>query len=269
MGLLGMGRVAQYFHSSTGERVYHVMLRAHPSARPQGLQHGIARHLVGMARELESEAGTQPADRVRVLTYVFDSQTSSVEAWEELGLRRVRTGWTMARGLLEPVEEEPAPEGVILRTYRYPEDNEQALQAFNSALANYYDFHPVSQSAWDREMGAPYSRPDLSWLAFSEGDRDRAIGVAGCQVNESQNEQAGRLEGWIEGIGVVPDFRGRGIGKALLSRCLQSLRDAGLETALADVDSESTAAVGLFQGAGFAARSALMQYECALEEIRL
>jgi ribosomal protein S18 acetylase RimI-like enzyme len=66
---------------------------------------------------------------------------------------------------------------------------------------------------------------------------------------------------------VIPAFRHRGIGKALLSRCVQSFQDEGLEFALADVDSESIPAVGLFQWAGFSIRTALLQYECLLEDI--
>lgn len=267
--VLGLGRVTARFHNLAGERVYHMMLRVHPSARPKGLHHTIARQLVEIARELESEAQAQPVERVRVLTYVFDRQTSSIEAWEKAGLQRVRTGWTMERLLSEPIQVAPAPSSVILRTYRYPEDNQPALDAFNSALADYYDFHPVNPSSWEREMAAPYARPDLSWLALSKTVPSGVIGVAGCQVNESANTQAGRLEGWVEGIGVIPTFRHRGVGKALLSRCLQSFRDEGLEYALADVDSESMAAVALFQWAGFRVRIALLQYECTLEEIKL
>ena len=88
-------------------------------------------------------------------------------------------------------------------------------------------------------------------------------------MNDSQNRQTARLEGWIEGIGVTPAFRQRGIGKALLSRCLNSLRDAGIDTALADVDSGAPNAVRLFQSAGFSTRSILLQYECLLAQTQL
>jgi mycothiol synthase len=268
--VLGLGRVSAHFHSLAQERVYHMTLRVHPLARPQGLQNVIAQQLVRIARELESAPATQPVGKVRVLTYAFDKQISSIEAWEKVGLSPVRTGWTMERKLSEPVQVERAPDSVTLRTYRHPEDNQPAADAYNSALADYFDFHPVSLGSWEREMAAPYSRPDLSWLALSEvspGGADQVVGVAGCQVNESANKQSGRLEGWIEGIGVIPAFRQRGVGKALLSRCVQSFRDEGLEFALADVDSESMPAVGLFQWAGFSVRIALLQYECLLEDI--
>jgi mycothiol synthase len=267
--LSGVGRVSSAFRPSTGERIYSVLLRVHPSARPQALQHALAQELARMIRSAEADLAdredTPLAASVRIRTYVFDTQASAIEAWERLGLRRVRTGWTMARSLGEPIGVPPAPEGVTLRAYRRPEDNSNALAALNSAFADYYDSHPVSEAAWEREMAAPYTRPDLSWLALSGSGA--AAGLAMCQVNDGENLQTGRLEGWIEGIGVVPPFRRRGIGKALLSRCLRSLRSAGLHTALADVDSESPPAVRLFQSAGFTVRSALHQYECLLDDL--
>ncbi|MEO6457225.1 MAG: GNAT family N-acetyltransferase [Chloroflexia bacterium] len=267
--LRGVGKVSPTFHSSARERIYGVMMRIHPSVRQEGLQHIIAQRLVQWAREAEAGREREQAEKVRVRSYVFETQAASIEAWEALGLRKVRTGWTMARPLDQPVDGSPAPLGINLRTYRFPDDNSEALVAFNSAFSDYYDHHPISEAAWEREMGAPYSRPDLSWLAFSEEGISEVVGIAGCQVNEGENKQTDRLEGWIEGIGVVPAFRRRGIGKALLSHCLQSLRDAALEIALADVDSESVAAVRLFESVGFRARSALLQYECSLADLRL
>lgn len=267
--LLGLGRVAAHFHPVTQERVYHVLLRVHPTARPLGLPPLLARQLVTLARELETDPATPPAAQVRVLTYLFASQLSAIAAWEQVGLRRVRTGWTMARPLADPIAAVPAPEGVLLRPYQYPADHPQALAAFNHAFTDYYDFQPVSMGAWEREWAAPYARPDLSWLACPTAAPAEIIGVAGCQVNASQNRQTGRREGWIEGLGVVPAWRQRGIGRALLARCLQSFGAAGLDIALADVDAASPAAVGLFQRGGFTVRSMLLQYECPLADISL
>lgn len=265
--VVGVGRVAAEARSNVGERVYYLMLRVDPAARATGLQHEIAGRLAQTACEMERGYSTEVAERVRVVSYVFDKQSSAIEAWERLGLRRVRTGWTMERRLSETLRVEDAPDGFDFRTYRHPEDDQAALEAYNNALADYYDFHPVSPGSWEREMSAVYSRPDLSWLALSgEGSRE-VVGVAGCQVNESANKETGRLEGWIEGIGVVPAARGKGVGRVLISRCLQSFRDEGLEFALADVDSESVPAVRLFEGAGFKIRIALLQYECALGDI--
>jgi mycothiol synthase len=265
--LLGLGRLAAHFHPATHERVYQVLLRVHPAARPLGLPHLLARQLVALARELEADPATPLAAQVRMRTYLFASQTASITAWEQVGLRRVRTGWTMARPLAASIAAVPTPDGVLLRPYQYPTDNPQALDAFNHAFADYYDFQPVSPSAWEREWAAPEARPDLSWLACPTAAPAEVLGVAGCQVNAGQNQQTGRQEGWIEGLGVVPAYRQRGIGTALLTRCLHAFRTAGLDIALADVDAASVAAVGLFQRAGFTVRSALLQYERPLAAI--
>lgn len=264
-GIVGLGRISAVTHSEAHERVFYVMLRVHPVARQHGLQHTIARHLIEKARQFNAHTPVEGFEKARLVSYVFSTQHASIEAWEQSGLRLVRTGWTMARNLAEPIPPSVLPNEVMLRTYRHPADNERALAAYNLAMADYYDFHPVSLAAWEREMAAHYARPDLSWVAWHNNE---IIGISGCQVNNNENAQSGRKEGWIEGIGVMPSFRRSSVGKALLAHSLQSLKDDGLEWALADVDSESAPAVSLFKGAGFRVRSALGQYECALENTR-
>jgi ribosomal protein S18 acetylase RimI-like enzyme len=60
------------------------------------------------------------------------------------------------------------------------------------------------------------------------------------------------LEGWIEAIGVIPAWRGRGIASALLVKSLHSFQAEGLERAGLDVDAENpTGALGLYQKHGF------------------
>lgn len=263
--LLGLGRVLPTFHAPTRERIYNVMLRTHPSARNQGLHHVIARSLIAEARAHESHPATEPAGKVRVRTYIFNTQQSSIEAWESVGLRKEREGWTMARALDPTIMAPQPPPGITLRNYSHPGDNSHALEVLNNSFADYYDFYPLTSGSWERQMADPYARLDLSWLAFSQ-QSGKAVGLAVCWVNDSQNLQSGRLEGWIEGIGVIPTFRNQGIGKAMLGRCLRSLRDASLNIALADVDAGAPAALNLFHSTGFNPRSVLLQYECPLEQ---
>jgi mycothiol synthase len=116
-------------------------------------------------------------------------------------------------------------------------------------------------------MSATYVRPDLSWVAEPREEPERIVGFSVCWITEEENERTGRKEGWVEGMGVVREWRRQGIGRALLLNSLHSLRSAGMEAALADVDSESEASTRLFQLAGFGVRNSLSQYECYLDEV--
>ncbi|MDQ3927605.1 MAG: GNAT family N-acetyltransferase [Chloroflexota bacterium] len=265
--LLGFGRAFPGADSARNERIYNVALRVRPEVRKYGLEQEIARRLVGIARQQEAEPGAGPAGRVRLRAFLFDSHASARQAWEQTGLRRVRTGWTMLRPLNDSIAQPHPVDGVTLRTYRRPEDNAATLQALNSAFSDMFDFQPLDDARWEHAMSASYVRPDLSWVAEPREAPGTIVGFAICWIAGEENLRTGRLEGWVEGIGVVRQWRRKGIARALLLNSLHSLMSAGMEAALADVDSESVAATRLFQLAGFGVRNSLSQYECYLEEV--
>jgi RimJ/RimL family protein N-acetyltransferase len=57
--------------------------------------------------------------------------------------------------------------------------------------------------------------------------------------------------GAIQNIGVVPAFRGQGLGKALVLRALDGFRRAGLPRAYLEVTAENAGAVRLYRTVGF------------------
>jgi putative acetyltransferase len=54
------------------------------------------------------------------------------------------------------------------------------------------------------------------------------------------------------GMGVHPDYRGRGLGKRLLSACLAKATAQGLTRIELEVRADNTAAIGLYRQLGFA-----------------
>ncbi|MDQ3929237.1 MAG: GNAT family N-acetyltransferase [Chloroflexota bacterium] len=265
--LLGFGRAFPSNDKARNERIYNVALRVRPDVRQYGLEQEIARRLVALLRQHEAEPRLEHVAKVRLRTYLFDTHASARHTWEQTGLRRVYTGWTMIRPLDNSLPDPQPVEGVRLRTYRRPDDNAAALQALNSAFSDNFDFQPLDERRWDYAMSASYVRPDLSWVAEPLDEPGRIVGFSICWITEEENAQTGRKEGFIEGVGVVPGWRRQGIGRALLLNSLHSLKSAGMEVALADVDSDSEAATRLFQLAGFGVRNSLLQYECYLDEV--
>ena len=60
--------------------------------------------------------------------------------------------------------------------------------------------------------------------------------------------------GWvgsIQNLGVVPSFRGLGLGRALVRQCLGGFRGAGLRRACLEVTAENASAVRMYREAGF------------------
>jgi len=58
--------------------------------------------------------------------------------------------------------------------------------------------------------------------------------------------------GAIQNLGVVPDFRGLGLGKALMARALAGFQNAGLGRAFLEVTAQNSSAVQLYKRLGFA-----------------
>src|SRR5437762_9396458 len=101
-------------------------------------------------------------------------------------------------------------------------------------------------------MASPNMRFDLSWLAEVDAEPGKIAGFCICEVMNTRNKRNGRLDGWIDILGTIRDWRKKGLGRALLLHGLHSLRSAGLETAMLGVDSESlTGATRLYESVGF------------------
>ena len=57
--------------------------------------------------------------------------------------------------------------------------------------------------------------------------------------------------GTIQNLGVVPIFRGQGLGRALLGKALQGFKRCGANKASLEVTSDNITALGLYQSVGF------------------
>ncbi|MBY0398202.1 MAG: GNAT family N-acetyltransferase [Thermoleophilia bacterium] len=57
--------------------------------------------------------------------------------------------------------------------------------------------------------------------------------------------------GAIQNVGIVPSYRGRGLGSALVLKALEGFESAGLSRAYLEVTAENAAAVHLYRAIGF------------------
>ena len=94
------------------------------------------------------------------------------------------------------------------------------------ALAEYEKLPPPDAQAQARLIEGGFGpRPRFeSWLAFS-GAETAPVGYS--IVFETYSSFLARPTLYLEDIFVLPEFRGRGIGSALLQLCFQTARDRG------------------------------------------
>lgn len=83
--------------------------------------------------------------------------------------------------------------------------------------------------------------PEATWLL---------VGPLGpCGTVEGLRERTG--VGSIQNLGILPGWRGRGLGEALLLQALHGFRQAGLDRALLEVTAQNEMAIRLYRRLGF------------------
>lgn len=124
-----------------------------------------------------------------------------------------------------------------------PERTHDFFRVYHASFCDRPGFPDWSEAKWiDWTANDPSFRPDLSMLAMVQG---QAVGF----VTNAEDEEA--QQGYLIQIGVHPQWRGQGLGAALLARSLHVWREAGRAAAMLHVNSNNPGAMHLFQQLGF------------------
>jgi mycothiol synthase len=254
---------------AAGERIYGIHVIAHEAARPLGLERVLAQRLMGMIRQREEDPTTPHREKVRVHESFSTKQESQRKLYTEMGMREVRIFWTMECPLDDLPEPQPV-EGVTMRVFERPKDILPSLDALNNSFLDHYDFQPRSLERWEHRVNTPSFRGELSWVAEIDAQPGKLAGFCLCGILDEENRSTGRLEGWIETLGTIRGWRGKGLGRALLLHGLHSLKAAGMKIGMLGVDSiNPTGATRLYESVGFRVRDTWLNYECLLEEVKI
>lgn len=194
------------------------------------------------------EAGERIAE---IKIYAEEVNTDHQKIAERAGFAPERWFTSMERDMSAPTPRVAAPEGITLIEYTHDRD-EDARIARNDAFRDHWGSLPSQPESWEKFVGGPFFRSDLSCLAV---DEDGAIvGFSLASVNEDDWEALGATNAYIDLIGVVRAHRRRGIAPFAIAGTLAAIGAAGLERAVLDVDTASpTGANTLYEGLGFCA----------------
>jgi mycothiol synthase len=154
--------------------------------------------------------------------------------------------------LLRPLETLPDRRAVPgVRIVPWPDGRDEEIRhAKNAAFADHWGSTPTSPHHWEQMVHGYGARPDLSFIAIDEDGR-----VVGHCLNsriEADDAAAGRSDGWIDNLGTVREWRGRGIASAFIVESLHAFAGVGFTHASIEVDSENpTGAARLYRSLGF------------------
>ncbi|HEX2303611.1 MAG TPA: GNAT family N-acetyltransferase [Gaiella sp.] len=171
------------------------------------------------------------------------------EAYRELlasrGYVRIRSSYRMGIELEGRTFDARWPEDARVRSGVEGADEPLLHALLQQAFADHWSFTPTPYEEflhWLRE-GAPVD-PSLWLVAEVAG---APAGVAMCRASQPGKPD----QGWVDNLGVLPEFRGRGLGTALLVHGFAELSRKGCRRVGLGVDAENTTgAVRLYEHAG-------------------
>jgi mycothiol synthase len=145
---------------------------------------------------------------------------------------------------LIPAEMPPLPEGVDVEVVRDEAGARRLCALDNASFAEHYNFVPREFDEWWALMSVGTTRdPDGWWLLTVDG-----VDAAMCLLDESR---AALGDGYVGVLGVLEQFRGRGLAQLLLRRAFVRYRDLGRAGTQLGVDADNTTgAVRLYERVG-------------------
>lgn len=190
----------------------------------------------GIGRELADWMVANSVDQVR---FVLDSVSPEAEElFAELGLHRVFAE-TVMRHSLKHIPFVRRPEGIV--TLPFTDDTSEAFQhAYAASFGDQAGYDAGRSRAWGR------------WLREQRGFQPENSRVA----MDTSGHVAGFVtvsDGWIEEVGVVPQWRGRGLGAHLVARTLTAVSRDEAEAAWLAVGCDNPAR-SLYERLGFRSR---------------
>jgi GNAT superfamily N-acetyltransferase len=232
---------------ATGEHLVNGVLFVAPPARGGAIEGLLLQHAIDRADELATRHGGRD---IELSFAVADRDPELQAAVEALGFRRVRQFAHLIRPNLDGIPDIPLPVGFEIRPIAADDRamHRRVWDAGARAFAGSYGEEAPTDRDYERWLEMPSFDPPLWRVAF-HGDQ-----IAGQILNyldQDADDPEGRL-GWTESISVQPEFRRRGLARALLAESLRTVRDAGATRAAlgADLQNPNQAAT-LYQSMGF------------------
>jgi mycothiol synthase len=191
--------------------------------------------------------------RVAIWNHIPSIDEISKARLEQAGFKLIRHSWRMVIELDGLPPEAQWPQGIRVRTFRRGQDEREVFRVDREAFRDHFGFMETPfEEEYQRRLhyleNDENFDPSLWFLAVEDrknGDGS-IVGIALCRNKESEDDM-----GWVGSLGVLPEWRRKGIGLALLHHSFQEFYQRGKERVGLGVDAQNlTGATRLYRKAG-------------------
>ena len=240
---VGYGNAVVEKTVSTGdEGVGYVTVEIVPSHRGISIEQELMSRALAF---IESAGGS----RVRSSAYEKDEWLKIL--FECNGFILNRRIYTMVCTGCAPKDAHIPPDGIEFRDQLLSEANDRDLSAFvevhNESFKDHFGYVLRTERQFESLRDCT---EDVFRITYATKD-GAVIGFSMIEDSVVFNREQGEKTGWILAVGVLPNHRRKGLGRALVGDCLKWFNDHGLETIRLAVDAENAKALALYASLGF------------------
>jgi len=178
-----------------------------------------------------------------LMGYTSESDQVARDLYEQAGYRVMRHGYRMEISLDGGASEPQWPEGFAVGIMGTGEE-ERFYEAHMTSFADTWAFSREPFDVWSHWFLKDTAFDPSLWFLAEAGHELAGISI----TRESENEPG---LGWVRILGVVPEFRQRGLAQALLRHTFGACASRGMGRVGLGVDAENpTGAVRVYERAG-------------------
>jgi mycothiol synthase len=223
--------------------------RVHPAWRRRGLGSELLRR--ALARAAEQGARYVDGDAT-------GADTPAHAFLREHGFAPTKT-WVEMRCPADRALDAPVwPAGYQVRPYSEVQDAAMLTDALNRGFIGHWENRERTVDEITHRLEGPSARPEGIFLAF--GPAGDVAGVCWADISEARNTREGAPVGYINSLGVVPEHRRLGLGRALLLAGMGWLRANGQGAVDLDAMGDNEQALPLYYSVGFAVKRQGTEY---------
>jgi mycothiol synthase len=243
------GRLAGYYElwdSGHPHVSVHVWGRIHPEHEGRGLGTYLLSWAESRAREIVPQA--PPNTRVVLLAWVLSHLSNAGQLLLSSGFNLIRYNLRMVIELTVPPLPK-LPSEIEIRSMRPGTDELATFETLQASFRDHWGYvERPQEELYKRFLHSMQDNetfdPSLWYLAWAG---DRVVGTSLCQHHLTEEPNMG----WVSSLGVVREWRRKGLGLALLEHSFSGLYERGQRRVGLGVDAQSlTGATKLYEKAG-------------------
>lgn len=215
----------------------------HPKYRRQGIFSKLMELVIEECRRRDAEGILALCDKKSISGQGFLKKISAVYKFSEFEMYLNHKSY-------ETVEKQ-RPSGITFR---------KAVNADASEITRqnmiYFgdDLEEENEDSEDSSILLPEEEEKRGMTIYIAEKEDKVIGKVNLQMSDSGT-------GGIYGLGVLPEFRGNGFGRAILTFGVEKLKDANATEVMLQVAAENGTALNLYKSCGFQETSVMDYFE--------